>query len=241
MQFRVREAVAARRRIYLLRHGEVSYFAADGRPLPPLGVSLNAEGVRQAEAAREALLRVPIDRVVTSGLPRTQETAEIIVRGRELALETAPDLREIAPGKLLDLAGENFEERFVGALEGAIGQESRFLGGEAFGTFQDRVLPVFRALIDSTSWKEMLIVAHGGTNRVILLHALGAPLSSLGRIEQDAGSINVIDVSADGSLLVRLMNYSPYSPLKDGLRATTMERIFLEHLEILEAAFRRPE
>jgi probable phosphoglycerate mutase len=135
----------------------------------------------------------------------------------------------------------NFEERFIGALDGDLGREARFLAGETFGAFQDRVLPVFRALVDSPSWKEMLIVAHGGTNRVILLHALGAGLSSLGRIEQDAGSINVIDVSADGSLLVRLMNYSPYSPLKDGLRATTMERIFLEHLEILEAGLRRPD
>src|SRR5262245_32359643 len=113
MLLRIREPVPARRRVCLLRHGEVSYVAADGPPAPPLGVSLNAEGVRQAEAAREALLRVTLDRVVTSGLARTEETAEIIVRDRGLAVESLPDLREIAPGKLLDLAGENFEERFV--------------------------------------------------------------------------------------------------------------------------------
>jgi len=241
VRLQIRDYVAARRRIYLLRHGEVSYFDADGRPLPPLDVPLNASGVRQAEAARDALRGVALDRVVTSGLPRTMETAEIITRGRGLGIESLGDLREIAPGRLLDMAGENFEQRFVGALDGDIGRETRFLAGETCGSLQDRVLPVLRGLIESPSWKEMMIVAHGGTNRVILLHALGADLSSLGRIEQDAGSINVIDVSGDGKFLVRMMNYTPYSHLKDGLWTTTMEKILLEHLEALGAGRRGSE
>src|SRR5262245_26679549 len=99
MLSQLRESVAARRRIYLLRHGEVSYFSEAGRPLSPLEVPLNAAGRRQAEAAREALEGVPLDRVVTSGLRRTLDTAEIIVRGRGLTIESASDLREVAPGK----------------------------------------------------------------------------------------------------------------------------------------------
>jgi broad specificity phosphatase PhoE len=46
------------RRLYLMRHGEVSYFAADGRPLDPRTVSLTAQGRAQAEAAQAVLAGV---------------------------------------------------------------------------------------------------------------------------------------------------------------------------------------
>lgn len=72
--------IEQRRRIYLMRHGDVSYFGPSGQSRPPKGVPLNQEGVRQAEAAREVLRGARLDRVVTSGLPRTDETAAIITR-----------------------------------------------------------------------------------------------------------------------------------------------------------------
>ena len=43
-----------RRRVYLMRHGDVSYFP-EGRPVPPEGVSLNEEGRAQAQEAALAL------------------------------------------------------------------------------------------------------------------------------------------------------------------------------------------
>ena len=87
MPSELRRRIEARRRIYLARHGEVSYFDASGRPFPPAGVPLNEEGVGQAQLLGDLLRNAPLDRVVATGLPRTQETAEIIVRGRNLPLE----------------------------------------------------------------------------------------------------------------------------------------------------------
>ncbi len=63
-----------RRRLYLMRHGEVSYFE-QGRPAPPEGVHLNEQGRAQAAAAALALADISFDRAVTSGLPRTDQTA----------------------------------------------------------------------------------------------------------------------------------------------------------------------
>ena len=83
-----------RRRLYLLRHAEVSYVGEDG-PLPkPAEVSLNEEGREQAGAAAAALAGIRLDRVLASGLPRTVETAEIVAPGHEL--ERWPELREIS-------------------------------------------------------------------------------------------------------------------------------------------------
>ena len=41
-----------RRRLYLMRHAEVSYFGHDGTPVDPVDVSLNEEGVDQATLRR---------------------------------------------------------------------------------------------------------------------------------------------------------------------------------------------
>ena len=63
---------------------------------------LTARGRRQAETAGAALGRARIDRVVTSGLPRTVETARLVA-GPAATVEEWPDLREIAPGRLADI------------------------------------------------------------------------------------------------------------------------------------------
>ena len=45
----------ARKRVVLMRHGEVRYFEADGRPVDPRTVALTEDGRRQAAAAAAML------------------------------------------------------------------------------------------------------------------------------------------------------------------------------------------
>ncbi len=52
----------SRRRVYLLRHAEVSYFDPAGKAHPPRTVPLTPEGREQAAAAARALAPVPLDR-----------------------------------------------------------------------------------------------------------------------------------------------------------------------------------
>ena len=221
-----------RRRIYLMRHGDVDYFAPDGRPYQPAIVPLNAEGRLQAAAAGRELTAVPLDRIVTSGLRRTVETAELALESRGLTPESRFELREIEPGRLLTaLAGspDEIEHAFLGAIDDAIARDTRFLGGETFGALLDRVWPCFEALLADRSWRHLLIVAHGVVNRVLLTRMLGSGLTGLGAFEQDAGCINVIDVDDSGRFLVRLLNHSPLNALKHGSDLTTMERLYQQY------------
>src|SRR5215469_11996468 len=97
------EGTKARRRIYLMRHGHVDYLARHGVASGDIhSVPLTPRGRSQAEAAGKALSHVPFDRAVCSGLPRTRETAEIVLRFQATApkLEIIPDLVEIQSGKL---------------------------------------------------------------------------------------------------------------------------------------------
>ena len=72
-----------RRRIFLMRHGSVTYFDDAGKSRLPESVPLNEEGRAQADAAGLALRAagVRFDRVIVSGLPRTVETAARVLAG----------------------------------------------------------------------------------------------------------------------------------------------------------------
>jgi probable phosphoglycerate mutase len=217
-----------RRRVYLLRHGDVSYFP-EGRPAPPESVPLNEEGRAQAQAAARALAEAPLDRAISSGLPRTDQTAAIVVGERDLAVEVQPALREIRPGRLADIPPEALHSTFTEALTRPLTADDRFMMGESFGELQARVLPAFQALIADRSWQRLLIVAHGAVNRVILADVLGVGLESFGHLEQDPACINIFDLDGRGYGIIRLLNYTPYSAVKAGIELTSMERYFLEY------------
>jgi probable phosphoglycerate mutase len=222
--------INARRRLYLLRHGDVSYFDDDGMPYKQDEVSLNDDGRRQAKAAADALVDARLDRIVVSGLPRTVQTAAYLRDGRDIEVAVREGLREIEPGRMDDHPPAELETMFTNALRTRLERDTRFLGGETFGSLLDRVLPTFESLLEDSTWNEMAIVAHGGTNRAILCRCLGAELTTFASLEQDPACINVIDVDESGAFLVRLINFTPWSPTKHDLRATTMERIWLSHI-----------
>jgi phosphoserine phosphatase len=219
----------ARRRVYLMRHGEVSYFDAAGRPYRPDTVPLNTEGRQQAEAAARCLAEAPLDRVVASDLARSVETATAVVAGRGLTVQTRPELREIQPGRLADIPADGIEQAFLGAFAHGVSREMRFLAGETFASLQDRVLACFQELLADPGWQHLLIVAHGGVNRVLLAHALGLDLGGIGALEQDPACLNILDGDEAGRFLVRLVNHTPYNPAKVGLELTTMERLYLQY------------
>ena len=229
MEITDKSLLNGRRRLYLMRHGEVSYFDDEGRPHHPGTVPLNSDGEQQAQAAARALADIPLDRAVCSTLLRSTATAEAVLAGRGLKLETRQELCEIQPGRLADIPPESLKQVFIGAFGRTISRASRFLGGETFGSLEDRVLTCFRELVAEPTWRHMLIVAHGGVNRVILAHALNIDLPAVGAVEQDAGCINIIDIDDQGRSLVRLVNHTPANPTKVGIELTTMERIYLQY------------
>lgn len=208
-----------RRRLYLMRHAEVSYVGERD----PEVVLLTARGVEQAAAAHRALDDVSFDLVVTSGLPRTLQTAAVVAPGREP--EQWPGFAEWRGGRLDDVPREELEELFVGALR--VRDESvQFLGGESLGEALDRVLPAFHELVER-EWQTALAVFHGGVNRILLSHALAGGRTYFGTFEQAPACINVLDLGADGTWIVRTVNYIPYDPLHPS-RMTTMEHLWGE-------------
>lgn len=230
-----------RRRIYLMRHGHVDYFSPEVvRTRDTRMVTLTERGRLEAQAAGRAFTSVTFDRAICSGLPRTRETAQRVLE----QIPGAPDL-EIEPA-FVELHGgsANVKSRqelvatmsfyFEKAAEpGATMLE----GGESFAGAQSRAVDAMRRRLREPEWRQILIVAHEGINRLILSWACRAGLSAAGSFEQDTGCINVLDFdmvpsqdSAPGPeiarAIVKAVNLTPYNYLKHGMNLTSLEAIF---------------
>jgi probable phosphoglycerate mutase len=218
-----------RRRLYLMRHAEVSYFGDDGAPVDPREVPLNEEGIAQANAVAAALAEIELDRVLCSGLPRTLETAAIVAPRAEP--ESWPELREIQGGRLSEIPADALQREFVHAFRGVIPNETRFLRGESIGELFDRVLPALERLVSDDGWHTALAVLHGGVNRAILSYALTGERMFLGHFEQAPACVNVLDLGDGGEWIVRAVNVAPYDLLHVTHRQTTMERYWEQYRE----------
>lgn len=219
-----------RRRIYLMRHGHVSYVDEEGMPVDPKTVLLTDTGVSQAKAARQILKDIHFDRAICSGMPRTRQTAEVVLGARDLALEDHDGFVEITGGRLSQVAPEHREAAFVYGLENAARPGARFAGGELFKTFEKRITGAFDDVILQPDWKCLLLVCHDAVNRMVLSHVCGAGLSGLASFEQDMACLNVIDVDVvNGRVerqLIKAVNITPYNTVKDGMYHTSLEEVF---------------
>ena len=228
------QPVGERRRLYLMRHGSVTYFTPEGKPLAPETVPLNELGIEQARAAGKLYAEhgVRFDRVITSGLERTEQTAQhvLAVAGQHVTIEQRQQLQEIRGGRLASIAEKDLLQSFTAATDGVVSEDARFLGGETVGQLLDRVLPDVDAIRADKNWDTLLLVLHGGVNRAILSYLITGQRQLLGAFEQSPACINVLDIGeAAVDVVLRAVNLSPLDWLQSDNRKTTMEVLFEQY------------
>jgi broad specificity phosphatase PhoE len=182
-----------------------------------------------------ALAGVRIDRAITSGLARTRQTAEHVLEtaGAAPRLEHWSDLQEIRPGHLPSISEAELRAAFIGAFEGPVPRETRFLHGETIGALLDRTLPALQRLLAADDWDTALMVLHGGVNRGLLSWFLTGRAMFLGGLAQDTGCLNIIDVgSGPETSVVRVVNFCPIDTLQTGTRLSTMEHLLQKYLTL---------
>ena len=223
-----------RRRLYLMRHGSVTYFTPEGKPVPPETVPLNKLGIDQARAAGKLFAEhgVRFDRIITSGLERTEQTARHVqeTAGLHVVSQQRPGLQEIRGGRLATIAEKDLLHSFTAATDGVVDEDVQFLGGETIGQMLDRVLPEVDAIRADKTWDTLLLVLHGAVNRAILSYLLTGQRQLLGGFEQSPACINVLDIGeARVDIVLRMVNLSPLDWLQPGNRKTTMEVLFEQY------------
>ncbi len=165
--------------IDLIRHGEPEggpmYRGSTDHPLSETGW----QQMREATAAKQ-----PWDCIVTSPLLRCSEFAHELAAQHDIPISVCDDLREVGfgewEGKTATQLEQIDQEAFMAFYDDPIMNTPP--GGEPMRDFELRVLTALQKIEHEHEGKHILIVAHGGVNRVVLSYVLSMPLSSMFRI-----------------------------------------------------------
>ncbi len=194
-------------RMYLIRHGEVAG-AGTKRYNGHADVALSPRGVEQYHQIKERFAGTNVSACYTSDLTRCVTGAEILGQHLGVTPVRERNLRELNIGVWEGMTWTDIQatypEQWQARLDDLVNY--RVPRGENLVDLRGRIIPVVRDIVERHRGEEVLVVAHGGANRVILLDAIGAPLSALFNIEQTYCCLNIIDYFADGKTVVKLLN-----------------------------------
>jgi len=222
---------ASRRRLYLFRHGSVDYINEDGDWVAdPDVVDLNERGRLQAAAMAKLFTGVHVDKALCTGLPRTRQTGETVLGDREIELGVFPELEEIRPLKGETAGGYDIYTDIAFSHWRAREDDARFLGGERYHDFYERISAAMESLLADNSWHNLAVFAHGGTNAAVLGWATGVGLDAFGLLDQSMCCLNIIDFDTDdaGRVIrktVRGMNITADDPVMRDRHSGDMEML----------------
>lgn len=179
----------------LARHGE-SKFNNTHQFAGQVDVGLTDNGCQQAGKLHERLAGEKIDAVYTSTLSRARTTAEIVIAGRNLEITECPELQEISYGEIEGLTYAEIQQQFpkLASQIHHFDPEMEFPGGESFLGFIKRVESFKERLTKHGEKETVLIVAHGGPLRTLILSLLGIDQSVWWQLRLDNASLSIIDI-----------------------------------------------
>ncbi|WP_420548008.1 histidine phosphatase family protein [Curvivirga sp.] len=238
MTYKPLKSTYFRRRIYLMRHGDVSYFDKNNKPVDePNNVQLTELGCKQAQDIGNLLSDIEIDKAICSGLIRTKQTAQLVLGDRRIPIEAEPCFMEIQPKGFDQIPIDRREDELAYAFENAYLPSASYGAGETFVEFATRVTSKFHEIARQTDWSQLLIVAHDGVNRLLLSliasncrASAESTLLSMGGYDQDTCCLNILDIDVkDNEIIlsrIKTLNYTPSNPLKTDNHFSSMEKVF---------------
>lgn len=191
----------------LLRHGQTP-FSTERRFAGRSDIGLTPVGVTQAEAAAARLGKLAtVDAVVSSPLSRARLTAAAVADacGAPVTVEEGfveTDFGEWDGLTFAEAAARNPADMDAWLASVAVAPPA----GESFTAVRDRVLEGLSRLLSVYQGRTVVVVSHVTPIKILLAHALGAPLSSLHRMFLDTASVSRIDWFPDGPAVVRSLN-----------------------------------
>lgn len=209
-------AAAAATTLVLVRHGVTKHTAAKafsgglGGDNPPL----TQEGREQAMLTAEWLkpLASSVSTVVASPVLRTVETGEILAGALGARLVEEPGFAEIEFGEWEGLTFGEVAQQFPDEMKAWMGVTAAAPpGGESFDAAQARVLEGLSRVLETHAGETVVVTSHVSPIKLIVAHALGAPIGGVFNMELSPASATVVSFFADGRASMRLFNGLPVS------------------------------
>ncbi len=193
-------------KLILIRHGQ-SLWNAEDRFTGWVDVPLTDLGREEARRAGERLKGVPFEVAYTSVLTRAQETLRIVLEtlGAQVPIIRDQALNERHYGDLQGLNKKRTAEKY-GSDQVKIWRRSYDVpppNGEALKNTAERTLPFFERCIlgDIALGKNVLVVAHGNSNRSIVMKLDNLTGEQVIGLELGTGVPLVYDLSTEGQVL----------------------------------------
>ena len=194
--------------LVLIRHGQ-SIWNLQNRFTGWVDVPLSPQGENEARSAAGKIAHLSFDVAYTSALRRAQNTLAIIQEANGWHL---PDIRDAA-----------LNERMYGDLQGLDKDETRAIhgeeqvhiwrrsfdipppNGEALKNTAERTLPFFERCImgDIRKERSVLVVAHGNSNRSIVMKLDGLTGEEIMKLELATGVPLVYELTTSGEVVSR--------------------------------------
>lgn len=153
--------------------------------------------------------------VYCSDLGRAVNSAEIICGPYGLKPLVVPELRERNFGVWEGMTFNEIRERYPSEFEAWASDPLKHspVNGESTEEVCKRVISALDTIVSrhsdpGDSPAHIAVVAHGGVNRIILCHLMGAPFENIFRIEQDPAAVNIIEFW-ERYPVIKLLNGGP--------------------------------
>jgi broad specificity phosphatase PhoE len=183
--------------VLLTRHGRTDRSEPEQYLGQHIDVGLSDAGRDEAARLSARLHGMAIDRIVSSPLARSAETAQIVASGRPVELDKR--LAELDYGAWEGLTRDEIERRFPGEHEQYETDPAshRVGGGESGRQVARRLSALFDELLEwaegAGGGKTCLVVGHSSTNRILLALVMGVALRDYRRrFDQDWVNLTVL-------------------------------------------------
>ena len=194
-------------KIFFIRHGETTG-DVENRYGGIYDDQLSAHGIEQGQELAEILKNKGIEIIYSSPLIRAIETAKILAREINCAIEIEDNLKERNQyGILSGLEKEEAKEKYpqlVGLLKDRL---NTMQGAESYEDFSQRISQVWEKIISENKFQTICLLSHGGPLRVLFRDIL--KLGEIDRIENCAFA----EFVKDSSEKITLINHSGFTPL----------------------------
>ena len=190
--------------LHLLRHGANDALKEHRLAGRDTALSLNAEGRAQAERLAGKLADTSLSAILSSPLPRCQQTARPLAKLKGLQIETRDELIELDFGdwtgkRIAEIEGDERWTRF-NAFRSGTGVPN----GETIAEARARMLRLALELRERFPEGEVALCSHGDPLRALLLQFLGMPDDAIHRIELGPCSWTSLELGPWGAKLLRL-------------------------------------
>lgn len=197
-------------RLYILRHGETEWNKQNRTQGCSNDLSLSDYGRNQVKEVANRFKNILVDTLYSSDLKRAYETADEISKIVNQPVNKTLSLREMNFGCWEGLTSQEIGIKYKDIYEiwHSNPLNANIPDAESLIELQKRVLRFINDIILKHKDKNIVIVSHGITIKIMIFSILGIDLSFNNRIRIDNTGISIIDYYNSQSVLTLLNDTS---------------------------------